>query len=222
MSSKLNQAATASLTFRPASYWEDLGPLAALLRNVTGTNRRQMITDYWNAGKIDELDPAHLEDDTEPKLRSFLESIHPSFMGGEYLPDLLVSEVEIARIELQSTTADVICIRARKQPGDDLIHYRIVDEYESGYVAKPDSSEHPLTLEELINLIGSTSDGDLGICFNDHNLEGSGDPGSLRHFTTVSSPFYPGLFDHYDALHKQWVKDALETQAEEEEEDDED
>ena len=41
--------------FRPRSYWEDTDELAALLRNVKGTNRRQMIRDYWEAGKIDEL-----------------------------------------------------------------------------------------------------------------------------------------------------------------------
>ncbi len=49
-------------TFRPDSYWEDNDPLAAILRNVKGTNRRRMITDYWNAGMIEELDPAHLAD----------------------------------------------------------------------------------------------------------------------------------------------------------------
>ena len=48
--------------FRPESYWEDLDPLSAILRNVTGENRRQMITDYWNAGKLEELDPALLND----------------------------------------------------------------------------------------------------------------------------------------------------------------
>lgn len=37
---------------------------------------------------------------------------HPSFVGGEYLPDYKANEVQIARIELQSTTTDVISIRA--------------------------------------------------------------------------------------------------------------
>ena len=39
--------------FRPESYWNDSDPLAAILRNVTGENRRQMITDYWNAGRLE-------------------------------------------------------------------------------------------------------------------------------------------------------------------------
>ena len=31
--------------FRPESYWSETDPLTAILRNVTGENRRQMITD---------------------------------------------------------------------------------------------------------------------------------------------------------------------------------
>ena len=46
--------------FRPQSYWEDADPLSAILRNVTGENRRRMITDYWNAGRLEELDSALL------------------------------------------------------------------------------------------------------------------------------------------------------------------
>jgi len=42
-----------------------------------------------------------------------LDLIHPSFMGGEYLPDYRRDEIEIARIELESTTSDVISVRAR-------------------------------------------------------------------------------------------------------------
>ena len=41
--------------FRPRSYWEDADELAALLKNVKGTNRRQMIRGYRKAGEIDEL-----------------------------------------------------------------------------------------------------------------------------------------------------------------------
>ena len=51
------------------------------------------------------------------------------FMGGEYLPDYLPEEVEIARVAMESTTADVISIRAFME-ADNLIHYRVVDEYE--------------------------------------------------------------------------------------------
>jgi len=37
-------------------------------------------------------------------------------------------------------------------------------------------------------------------------LEGGSTAESLRHFTTVTSDFYPDLFKHYDALHEAWVQ----------------
>jgi hypothetical protein len=44
--------------------------------------------------------------------RISLGQIHPTFMGGEYLPNYCRQEVEIARIALASTTSDVISLRA--------------------------------------------------------------------------------------------------------------
>ena len=40
---------------RPESYWKVSNPLDAILVNVQGTLRRQMIRDYWEAGRIEEL-----------------------------------------------------------------------------------------------------------------------------------------------------------------------
>lgn len=51
--------------FRPKSYWAETDPLSAILRNVTGENRRQMITDYWASGRIDELDISILQDEID-------------------------------------------------------------------------------------------------------------------------------------------------------------
>ncbi len=90
-----------------------------------------MITDYWNAGKLEELDPALLHDVPHDAARQSLGRIHPSFMGGEYLPGYLPGEVEIARICLRSTTSDVISLRAR--PNEAGIAYRIADEYEGNF-----------------------------------------------------------------------------------------
>ena len=74
--------------FRPESFWETaLDPLAAILRNVKGSNRRKMIRDYYAAGKLDELCNELLNDTLDEEARTRLEQIHPSFMGGEYLPN---------------------------------------------------------------------------------------------------------------------------------------
>jgi hypothetical protein len=70
-------------------------------------------------------------DSLDEEARRSLGQIHPSFMGGEYLPNYRRHEVEIARIELQSTTSDVISLRAR---GTGLrIKYRLVDEYQTDF-----------------------------------------------------------------------------------------
>jgi hypothetical protein len=91
--------------FRPESYWAPAGnPLAAALRNVKGRNRREMIRDYHSSGLLPTLSDDLLRDTLEEDTRESLGLIHPSFMGGEYLPDYSRHEVEIARIELQSTT----------------------------------------------------------------------------------------------------------------------
>ena len=43
--------------------------------------------------------------------------MHPMFMGGNYLPDAEEGEVEIARIEISSTTRDVTCVFAKPESG---------------------------------------------------------------------------------------------------------
>jgi hypothetical protein len=112
--------------FRPISYWKVTDPLAALLRNVKGTNRRQMIRDYWNAGRINKLSEDLLEVALCDDQRALLGTFHPSFMGGEYLPEYRHGEVEIARIELRSVTSDVMSVRAR--PRKSGILYSVCDE----------------------------------------------------------------------------------------------
>jgi hypothetical protein len=207
MKNKTNSNRRSVESFRPVSYWEDADPLAAILRNVKGQMRRQIIRDHWNADTLENLDPAFLADETDPKLRRMLERLHPKFMGGEYLPRFLPTEVEIADISLQSVTSDTISIRARQVPGDTRIYYRIVDEYRTQFECEPEWSDEPLTHGELLDLIGRESG--LGLCYNEENLPYHRDVVSLRHFTTVSSNFYPDLFDHYDKIHEQWVKEML-------------
>jgi len=59
----------AYFSFRPASYWEENDPLSTILRNIKGTNRRQMITDFWNQDRLSELDPILLEDSSIDRSR---------------------------------------------------------------------------------------------------------------------------------------------------------
>ena len=196
--------------FRPKSYWDISDPLEAILKNVKGTNRRQMIRDYWESGRIEELFDTHLLDELGEKERSRLGRIHPTFMGGEYLPDYAEGEVEIARIELESTTADVISIRVKKE--GERIAYLIVDEYETEFNILPTHSDKPLTLSELIGLIdGGSEEASLGLYYTQMNYEGGERSiewlDQMRHFTRVESVFYPQLNLHYEQLLDLWYEE---------------
>jgi hypothetical protein len=191
--------------FRPKSYWDVPDPLGAILVNVKGTRRRQMIRDYWEAGVIVELEKDLLRDCLSEEQRNRLGKIHPSFMGGEYLPDYTEGETEIARIELESTTADVISIRAKKEGRH--IAYSIVDEYETEFFVSPSHTDKPLKLSELISLIdGGMLQGSLGIYYTQMNYSGRSleDLDRIRSFTHVDSVFYQQLNLHYEKLLDLW------------------
>ena len=132
---------------RPQSYWVDQTVLAALLRNVKGTERRKLITRYAKRGKLHELHSDLLKETLPAEAREKLGKIDPLFIGGEYLPDYANNETEIARIELASTTSDVISIRAQYLTNE--ISYRIIDEYETEFKLAFGTSRRPLTLEQL-------------------------------------------------------------------------
>jgi hypothetical protein len=191
--------------FWPKSYWEVPDPLQAILVNVKGRRRRQMIRDFWEAGAIEQLEKDLLLDCLSEEQRSCLGRIHPTFMGGEYLPDYAEGEVEIARIELESTTADVISIRAKKN--GELLVYSIVDEYETEFSVSPEKSKKQLTLAQLIGLIdGASEEGSLGICYTQMNYSGDSieQLDRIRYFTRVESVFYPQLNLHYEKMLDLW------------------
>jgi len=137
------------LGFRPKSYFWPLGLEAHLLARIKGAERKASLKHLIDAGRMEDipdwLSKSALSDDE----RKVLGRIHPAFMGGEYLPDLLRGEVMIARITIASTTQDVTCVYARR--GKNRIYYRVVDEYEGetlcGRTAR--TSARPLTLAAL-------------------------------------------------------------------------
>jgi hypothetical protein len=205
-------------TFRPTSYWDTPD---TILANIKGEQRRLRLKRSLDEGNADELQEWMLKDRLTDEERTLVGQIHPLLMGGEYLPDYDSQEVEIARVALQSTTGDVISIRARR--GDGMIHYSVVDEYESQFECSPDKSQAPLTLAELIKLIDTVRNGSMGYVgltttFRDMNLVAGGDPEDLVDFVRVSSPFYPQLEEYYAADSREWLKAAKARQKTEDEE----
>ena len=137
-------------------------------------------------------------------------------MGGEYLPKYSRREVEIARIQLESTTADVISLRARGSRS--RIEYRLVDENQTEFCLPQHTSREPFSLRELISFLDSVEHygGDpewhrfgFVLSFNECNLDCGQDANlgtldDLQDFTSISSDFYPGLSAHYGQVIEEW------------------
>lgn len=214
--------------FRP-DYWSPADALSAILTNVKGQLRRELIRDVVSGEAADkvreaggdeqtqafmsEVQPALLANDLEDP--GSLGRIHPHFLGGEFLPEYFPGEVEIARIVLQSTTMDVISVRARPSE-DGRIGYRVVDEYETEFETGTDSSAAPLSMAELIALIDGVHWGEeepevgLTDSYRELNLRDSDmSPEDLVGFVTVTSEFYPELERYYEEQAEEWCAQML-------------
>lgn len=184
-----------------------------MLAGISGTARRALAaqaletpddpglpsTDFLFAG------------DLSVKERDAWGRVHPNMMGGEYLPPSEEDEVEVVRIDLDSVTADVIQVRARRGP--DGIHYRVVDEYETPFLPPLARTASPLSLAELIDLIDETRvEGESQVGLTDHyremNFRHRTDSVELLDFVKVSSAFYPELARYYDDRATDWAQRA--------------
>lgn len=202
--------------YRPRSYFEPLDGATAILRNIKGERRRKAALRLLESGRYGEIPDLLLETELSETDRSMLEQLHPTWMGGEYLPPYLPNEVEIARVALQTTTCDVYAVRARPAKGG-RIRYRVVDEYETEFFLSGDESDEPLTLRELINLIDSAEDNANGFGFYRGLVfaiadcavyEGGEDPSEYANFAEVSSVFYPQLGAYYEREAERWLRKA--------------
>jgi hypothetical protein len=196
------------LSFRPDSYWSESSLGQALLGNIQGEARRELLLETLGSDNPEALPEGLLEPVLTTGMREALGLVHPMFMGGEYLPSYLPGEVEIARICLASVTADVISIRARPE-GDHRIRYRVVDEYEWNYILPLEESQEPLTMGELIRILEETphpARPNVGLVLGPlvYNLEGDdvagGNPTEYHGFVSVRSEFYPELGSYFEPI----------------------
>ncbi|MSU31672.1 MAG: hypothetical protein EXS25_03225 [Pedosphaera sp.] len=196
--------------FCPTSYWDDISVEQAVLRGVKGKHRRQLLSKALAEGKFEKISEEIQSAEISNELRDQLGQIHPSLMGGEYLPSYEREETEIARIELESTTSDVISIRARWEDGQ--IHYRVVDEYATEFGCKPDRSDCPLSLNEFIRFIDAISCQDLwgpfSLAYNELNADGGTKRRRLRYFTSIDSDVYVQLSGHFERVFEAWVAEG--------------
>jgi len=200
------------LSFRPGSYLADRDPVSAIVQDIVGTHRRAMVRDALTgaAPNIGELDDTLLANRLPDHERIALGQIHPSFMGGEYLPERLAGEIEIARVELASSTGDVVSLTARRR-GRRWV-YTMADEYDTTFTLAKQSSAQPLTLAQIVHLLDS-ADGDMldtsghGVvmCWPESARENGDDPEDAAAVVSVSSEVYPELAEYYERRLATWV-----------------
>ena len=154
-----------------------------------------------------DIPPVLLQSGLPDPLRRYFGSLHPSGMGGEYLPDLAAQEVEIARITIASTTQDVTCVYARQ--AGDAIPLRVADEYDGGTLSskRGRTFPRPLSLGELTkfflrrwNLLDVLQ----------MNFESDGYPSEkVLRFFRASSDFYPEFDDLLRYRVEKWLRRQL-------------
>jgi hypothetical protein len=183
-----------------------------LLSRVKGTARRKVLVTAVDEDRLNELHPLFTCISLDQEERRARAAVHPSFMGGEYLPDFEEGEIEVARIDLRSVTADAISIRMRQLPKG--FAYRVVDEYMdenvNGLLEAPTSllAHRPLTLARFGEFVVRTSRIQQ-ICDADR----FDDVDEAQCFVRASSEFYP-QFSAYVAATIAALYPDLEPEAE--------
>lgn len=183
---------------RPSSYWVDPNPLAAILRNVKGARRRRLLAQRWHEGNLLEVPTELLNESLPAEAIARLERIDPLFSGGENLPDYLPFETEIARIEIESETIDVISIRAR--PAKGWIKFRMLNGAGTRFEMSRQNTRQPLTLGEFIEVLETSLcvGASFRLTFEEVRACVRQSPELLRHVPDITSCFYPQLAVHYE------------------------
>ena len=192
------------LAFRPRSYFWPLGLETHLLTRIKGAERKTALKRLIDAGRHDEIPDFLTQSALSNANRQALGRMHPAFMGGEYLPTLLQTEVEIARITIASTTQDVTSVYARR--GKHRIYYRVVDEYEGETLSTRNTrtSIRPLTLSELETFFNSAWS-IFDVLEMNFGKDGYDLDRMLRFVVGVESSFYAQVGRLYKLRIKDWA-----------------
>jgi len=188
MAMPTTRSSAIDLAYRPESYFWARDNNITLASDIKGAERKALYEKLVNANETDLASTLIQEPILSWQDRESIGRIHPRFMGGEYLPDRLGEEVEIARITIASTTQDVTCVYAKR--GKSRIYYRVVDEYGGDTLNNPRrTSTTPLTLKQLTDFF--TTSWDLFACL-DGNFDYDNYPRDEVHdfIVDASSSFY--------------------------------
>lgn len=213
LSPAVEPVAGIDLDWQPASYLADRDPVEAILQGIAGEERRAIVREMLTRTPRladDEVAEWLLQDRLSDSERLLFGQLHPRFMGGEYLPERAGTEVEIARVSLESSTGDVFSLCARRV--GSRWHYRLYDEYGGTFELTPASSRRPLTLRRLVHLLDTVEGGEidtLGIglvlCWAAWQQENGTAPREAISFVSVSSDVYPTLGAYYEGRLEAWA-----------------
>ena len=185
-------------------YFDEL----SVLTNIKGQYRRVVIRQLISKGEAETIPNEYFSQSLPEAIIKELEEKSSRMASGEYLPDYLPGEIELARIIYDTINLEIISIRVRNKGSKFL--YRVVDERNTKFAHMPKTSSRPLTLKQLISLIDSINapkdsyfsqrlkGGDIQIILHPDGKA------KLVHRFEVESEFYPGLSRwYYYKLEKQ-------------------
>lgn len=191
------------LGFRPKSYFWPMGLETHLLSRIKGAERKDALKRLIDSDRVEDIPDYLAQSALSHDERAALGRLHPAFMGGEYLPDLLANEVMVARITIASTTQDVVCVYARRTK--HRIHYRVVDEYQGDTLSEPNerTSTKPLTLAQMESFLTGA-----WLIFEvlEANFSEDGyDLDGMQGFVKFDSEFYPQFGQLYRRRISAWA-----------------
>lgn len=200
MSNKLD------LDYRPQSYfWADeIGVL--LTSQIKGAQRKALYERFVRDGSEEDIDELLSKPKLSDQERDFIGKIHPSLMGGEYLPESLAGEVEIARITINSTTQDVTSVFA--SPRENEIYYRVVDEYDGETLTEMSEiiTQMPMILKEMTDFFLNAWPL-LDVLESNFFEANAYDPEDVKSFVLdASSSFYAQFGQLVDLIIDEWIE----------------
>ena len=175
-----------NLNFRPKSYFGPKSLTEHSISEIKNEAVKSRLFQLFYKEKYDEVEELL---STYDEKNMNLGIVHPTLMGGNYLEDKSLNEIEIARIFILSTTGDVTSVYAQFEDG--LILYRVVDEYEGETLTELSKikSKEPLSLSELLDFfMGAWS---LIECLDENFYGDVVDNDKAMNFFQGSSEFYP-------------------------------
>jgi hypothetical protein len=148
----------------------------AILRRIKGAARRALVAEQIKQHGLDSI-PIELTTQSLDDLRgAWWKKMGWRACGGEDLPDLDKSEIEIVRIRYVDTIhGEVTSLRAKRE--GKRIKLRLLDEYETDFVLPKSTISRPFEAAELIQFLADCDPSPLD---NDCTME-------------IASPFYDNL-----------------------------